>query len=184
MLAKNFHVREDLCWLLKVLQLQYHQPRVLTIPIMSISLKRVFVVHSYHYKSSCVKVNCSKGWWMAMAISVCYIPSLKWVSYGISIWTWVQVYCPILASDGLIFKWAWHYFGLIASPCIQEKNWAWTPKKPKHRLYSALIRIPIIKLYTLTTLHKCQALVLWWRPKAHRFSKMCVPTPKLDHAHC
>jgi hypothetical protein len=50
--------------------------------------------------------------------------------------------------------------------------------------YSALITIPIIKLYTLTTLHKCQALVLWWRPKAHhRFSKMCVPTPKLDHAH-
>lgn len=132
MLVKNIHVWEDLCWMLKILQLQYHQPHALTIPIMSISLKRVFIVHSYHYKSSCVKVNCSNRWWMAMARSVCYIPSL--LELYDSIWTWVQLYHPILASDGLIFKWAWHHFGLIASPCIQEKRWAWTPTKPKHRL--------------------------------------------------
>jgi hypothetical protein len=30
--------------MLKILQLQYHQPHVLTVPIMSISLKRVFIV--------------------------------------------------------------------------------------------------------------------------------------------
>ncbi len=80
---KNLHVWEDLCWMLKILQLQYHQPRVLTVLIMSISLNRVFIVHCYHYKSSCVKVNCSNRWWMAMARSVCYFPSLKRVCYGI-----------------------------------------------------------------------------------------------------
>jgi hypothetical protein len=174
MLAKNLHVWENLCWMLKILQLQYHQPRVLTIPMMSISRKRVFFVHSYHYKSSCVKVNC--GWWMAMARSVEFV--------------WFNLDMGASLSSNSHIWWADIQMGLALF---------WPNCKPLHPRekiepellrnqsigYSALITIPIIKLYTLTTLHKCQALVLWWRPKAHhRFSKMCVPTPKLDHAHC
>jgi hypothetical protein len=178
MLAKNLHVWEDLCWMLKILQLQYHQPHVLTVPIMSISLKRVFIVIPtiINPVASKLIVQTDGGWpWPDLGVIF-----QDWNGYIIE-FVWFNLDMGATLSSNSRIWWAdiqmgLAFFGPNCKPLDpREKMMSLKLLRNQSIGYSAVITKPIIKLYTLTTLHKCQALVLWWRPKPTGFPMCAYP---------